>query len=71
MVTLSMVWVLTLTYRGLWKRTYIDENAISPSQVTMYFDWSNVHKADTYLDQLEQIVEAPFDERVHSLSHLS
>ena len=62
MVIASICWMLALPYRGLWKRTYIDENAISPSQVTMYFDWGNVHQADYYLEQLEGIVNGTFEE---------
>lgn len=62
MVVVSVLWMLALPYRGLWKQTYIDENAISPSQVTMYFDWGNVHKADIYLDELERIVNGTFEE---------
>jgi glycosylphosphatidylinositol transamidase len=62
MVVVSIVWVALLPYEGLWKRTYIDENAISPGQVNMYFDWGNVHQADRYLEQLEQVVNGTFDE---------
>jgi glycosylphosphatidylinositol transamidase len=62
MVAVSIIWVLVLPYEGLWKRTYIDENAISPGQVNMYFDWGNVHQADRYLEQLEQVVNGTFDE---------
>lgn len=62
MVVVSVLWILALPYRGLWKGTYIDENAISPGQVSMYFDWANVHQADRYLDQLEKIVNGTFNE---------
>lgn len=62
MVVVSILWMLALPYRGLWQRTYIDENAISPSQVTMYFDWANVHKADIYLGELEGIVNGTFEQ---------
>jgi glycosylphosphatidylinositol transamidase len=62
MVVVSFLWILALPYEGLWKRTYVDENAISPGQVTMYFDWGNVHLADRYLDQLEQMVDGSIDE---------
>lgn len=62
MVLVSIAWLLALPHRSLWKRTYIDENAISPGQVNMYFDWANVHKADKYLDQLERIVDGSFEE---------
>ena len=62
MVLISMLWVLALPYKGLWKATYIDENAISPGQVSMYFDWANVHQADRYLEQLEKIVNGTSEE---------
>ncbi|ORY26329.1 Gaa1-like protein [Naematelia encephala] len=55
MVLVGVAWILALPYEGLWKNTYIDEHAIQPAQVTMYFDWSNVHKADRYLDSLEAL----------------
>jgi hypothetical protein len=46
---------------------------LSPSaelmrQVTMYWDWPEVHKADKYLDRLEQLVNATFEECVFTLS---
>jgi glycosylphosphatidylinositol transamidase len=30
----------------------------------MYFDWANVHRADRYLDELERIANATFEEWV-------
>ncbi|OCF31947.1 glycosylphosphatidylinositol transamidase [Kwoniella heveanensis BCC8398] len=59
----GIIWLLAIPYEGLWKRTYVDEHALQPSQVTMYFDWAEVHKADRYLDTLEKIVNGTFDER--------
>jgi glycosylphosphatidylinositol transamidase len=64
MVIISILWILALPHHSLWKRTYIDENAISPGQVSMYFDWANVHQADKYLDELEKIVNGTFEEYV-------
>ncbi|WRT66675.1 uncharacterized protein IL334_003635 [Kwoniella shivajii] len=61
--TIGLLWLLALPYEGLWKGTYVDEHALQPAQVTMYFDWANVHKADQYLDQLERIVNGTFEER--------
>ena len=29
----GLVWLAALPYEGLWKRTYIDENALQPAQV--------------------------------------
>jgi len=63
----GVLWLLALPYEGLWKDTYVDENAIQPAQVsnqiklhadakvTMYFDWENVHQADRYLEELERL----------------
>jgi hypothetical protein len=64
MVMISILWILALPHHSLWKRTYIDENAISPGQVSMYFDWANVHQADKYLDELEKIVNGTFEQYV-------
>lgn len=47
--------MLALPYEGLWKRTYVDEHALQPAQVAVYFDWANVHKADVYLAELERL----------------
>lgn len=32
-------------------------SALAEDQVTMYFDWANVHQADRYLDDLERLVQ--------------
>ena len=29
----GLAWLGALSYEGLWKRTYIDENALQPAQV--------------------------------------
>ncbi|WVW84278.1 hypothetical protein I302_106308 [Kwoniella bestiolae CBS 10118] len=59
----GLIWLLAIPYEGLWKGTYVDEHALQPGQVTTYFDWGNVHKADLYLDKLERIVNGTFEER--------
>lgn len=51
----GILWLLALPYEALWKRTYIDEHAIQPGQVTLYYDWANVHSADLYLNSLETL----------------
>ncbi|OWZ51875.1 glycosylphosphatidylinositol transamidase [Cryptococcus neoformans 125.91] len=51
----GVLWLLALPYEGLWKRTYVDEHALQPAQVAVYFDWANVHKADVYLAELERL----------------
>jgi hypothetical protein len=30
----------------------------------MYFDWADVHRADRHLDELERLVNMPFEEYV-------
>ncbi|KAL0245438.1 hypothetical protein I308_104563 [Cryptococcus tetragattii IND107] len=52
---IGVLWLLALPYEGLWKNTYVDEHALQPAQVAVYFDWANVHKADVYLGELEQL----------------
>ena len=54
---MGILWLLALPYEALWKRTYIDEHAIQPGQVTLYYDWGNVHSADLYLSSLEALSE--------------
>ncbi|KAI0688253.1 Gaa1-domain-containing protein [Cytidiella melzeri] len=51
------IWLLTIpsSLHGQW--TYIDENALQPSQVSTYWSWSDVHRADRYLDELEALRE--------------
>lgn len=52
-----------MPYEGLWKNTYIDEHALSPGQVTMYYSWSDVHAADRYLADLERLESSSQEER--------
>ncbi|OCF60861.1 glycosylphosphatidylinositol transamidase [Kwoniella mangroviensis CBS 10435] len=63
LATAGFLWLFAIPYEGLWKGTYVDEHALQPGQVTTYFDWGNVHKADLYLDKLERIVNGTFEER--------
>jgi glycosylphosphatidylinositol transamidase len=58
----GLAWLFALPCHGLWKGTYIDEHAIQPAQVTMYFDWADVHRADRYLNDLERLVNGTFQE---------
>ncbi|KZS91133.1 Gaa1-like protein [Sistotremastrum niveocremeum HHB9708] len=48
-------WLLLLPLPQLGRGIYIDENALQPGQVNTYWDWSNVHSADLYLGQLEEL----------------
>lgn len=69
--------MLAIPLPGLGRNTYIDENALQPSQVrrrelwsvlfnilcpqvNTYWNWGNVHTADLYLTQLEEIRDANF-----------
>ncbi|TDL21581.1 Gaa1-domain-containing protein [Rickenella mellea] len=52
------VWMLALPSPRLGRTTYIDENALQPSQVTTRWDWGDVHRADVYLGQLEELVNS-------------
>jgi glycosylphosphatidylinositol transamidase len=75
--TIGYLWMLAIPLPGLGRNTYIDENALQPSQVrrrepwsvlfnilcpqvNTYWDWGNVHVADLYLAQLEEIRDANF-----------
>ncbi|EIW65967.1 hypothetical protein TREMEDRAFT_70378 [Tremella mesenterica DSM 1558] len=55
LATVGVLWILALPYEGLWKRTYVDENALQPGQVNTYWDWGDVHRADIYLGELEKL----------------
>ncbi|OCH88182.1 Gaa1-domain-containing protein [Obba rivulosa] len=48
-------WMLAIPLPQLGQRTYIDENALQPGQVRTYWDWADVHRADQYLEGLEQL----------------
>ncbi|ORX35566.1 putative GPI-anchor transamidase [Kockovaella imperatae] len=60
---IGVVWILALPLEALWRGTYVDEHALQPNQVNTYWDWSNVHRADRYLDELEQMVNSTQAER--------
>lgn len=66
----GFVWVLLLPHRALWKTTWVDENALSPAQATVYYDWADVHRADRYLDDIEKLgCDASWDGRKELLLH--
>jgi glycosylphosphatidylinositol transamidase len=75
--TVGYLWMLVIPFPGLGRNTYVDENALQPSQVRQrepwsvlfnnlcpqvntYWNWGNVHTADLYLAQLEEIRDANF-----------
>lgn len=40
------------------KTDKIDENALLPGQVNTHWNWAEVHSADRYLEQLEDLRDA-------------
>ncbi|EMD38058.1 hypothetical protein CERSUDRAFT_104676 [Gelatoporia subvermispora B] len=55
LLSAGYVWMLAIPIPQLGQRTYIDENALQPGQVRTYWDWADVHRADRYLEGLEQL----------------
>ncbi|KAI0780960.1 Gaa1-domain-containing protein [Trametes elegans] len=53
--TVGYVWMLVIPSSQLGQGTYIDENALQPGQVNMYWNWEEVHRADQILADLEQL----------------
>ncbi|EIM89833.1 Gaa1-domain-containing protein [Stereum hirsutum FP-91666 SS1] len=53
LLLVGYAWLLFLPSPRLGSRTYIDENALQPAQVSTYWNWNDVHRADRYLDELE------------------
>jgi len=49
------LWILLLPLLELGQNIYIDENALQPAQVNTYWNWAEVHRADTYLRELETL----------------
>ncbi|KAL4067915.1 Gaa1-like protein, partial [Scleroderma citrinum] len=47
------IWMSLIPMPLLSQGTYIDENALQPSQVNTYWTWQDVHRADQYLYHLE------------------
>ncbi|KAF8163462.1 Gaa1-domain-containing protein [Crassisporium funariophilum] len=48
-------WMLIIPSPQLGRGTYIDENALQPGQVNTQWGWGDVHTADLYLAQLEEL----------------
>ncbi|WVN87652.1 uncharacterized protein L203_102835 [Cryptococcus depauperatus CBS 7841] len=69
LIVLGLGWLIALPYEGLWKRTFVDEHALQPAQVNVYFDWGNVHKADLYLGELEKLGNSTFESRTNYLQN--
>ncbi|KAF8892461.1 Gaa1-like protein [Infundibulicybe gibba] len=58
LLVIGYLWMLAIPSPYLGRRTYFDENALQPGQVTTYWSWGEVNVADRYLEQLETIVAA-------------
>ncbi|KAF8911984.1 Gaa1-like protein [Gymnopilus junonius] len=54
------LWMAIIPLPDLSRNTYIDENALQPAQVNTEWSWADVHVADQYLAQLEQIRDANY-----------
>ncbi|KZT28433.1 Gaa1-domain-containing protein [Neolentinus lepideus HHB14362 ss-1] len=57
LLLVGLIWMLAIPLPMLSQGTYIDENALQPAQVNTYWDWADVHRADRYLDQVEEWVQ--------------
>ncbi|KIO32513.1 hypothetical protein M407DRAFT_18566 [Tulasnella calospora MUT 4182] len=49
------VWMILIPFQDLSRGTWVDENALQPAQVTTYWSWDDVHAADNYLTQIEDL----------------
>jgi glycosylphosphatidylinositol transamidase len=49
------LWILALPLSLLQTGTYIDENALQPSQVNTYWNWEDVHRADNFLQDVTSL----------------
>ncbi|KAH9842746.1 Gaa1-domain-containing protein [Rhodofomes roseus] len=55
LLAVGYLWMLSIPFPALGQRTYIDENALQPGQVNTHWNWDDVHRADRYLEALEQL----------------
>ena len=49
------LWMLAIPIIPTGTTDKIDENALLPGQVNTHWNWAEVHTADRYLDQLENL----------------
>lgn len=47
--------MILIPFQDLSRGTWVDENALQPAQVTTYWSWDDVHAADNYLTQIEDL----------------
>ncbi|KAM6500391.1 Gaa1-like, GPI transamidase component domain containing protein [Amanita muscaria] len=50
-------WIISVPSPRLARGTYMDENALQPAQVNMYWNWGDVNNADRYLEELERLYD--------------
>ncbi|KAJ8598060.1 Gaa1-like GPI transamidase component [Rhizopogon salebrosus TDB-379] len=55
LLIVGYTWMLIIPVSLLSQGTYIDENALQPSQVNTYWNWGDVHTADLHLYQLDGV----------------
>ncbi|KAL1408622.1 Glycosyl phosphatidyl inositol protein transamidase complex subunit [Vanrija albida] len=58
LAVIGVAWLFALPHPALWKHTFIDEHALQPAQVTIYYDWAQVFRADRYLAEVEALRDA-------------
>lgn len=65
LLIVALAWIAAIPHPRLWKGIFVDEHALIPAGQRSYYDWGNVHKADNYLAQLEELQarNASWDER--------
>lgn len=61
----SVLWLLVLPMEGNYRKTYISENALMPSQVTSYFRESEWNIVRGYRSELKKLQNLPTDELNH------
>jgi GPI-anchor transamidase subunit GAA1 len=55
LLSAGYLWLFALPLSQLGIDTYIDENALQPSQVNTYWSWVDVHRADKFLEDVSSI----------------
>ncbi|KAF9647556.1 Gaa1-domain-containing protein [Thelephora ganbajun] len=55
LLVVGYAWMLCLPLKELSRGIYIDENALQPGGVNTNWNWGDVHRADSYLSELERL----------------
>ncbi|KAF9791259.1 Gaa1-domain-containing protein, partial [Thelephora terrestris] len=58
LLVVGYMWIFLLPVKELSRGIYIDENALQPGGVNTNWNWGDVHRADTYLSELERLRDA-------------